>query len=156
MTPDHVTPPPTLPVMTGPRVGASVRWRRMLVPTLAGAGVALATVALHLRDPHQQGSWGLCPTVWIFGFDCPACGGLRAVHDLTDGNLLAALSSNLLVVLAIPVVLGFWVRRLLVTWRGGEAMRPLTVPTWVWWTGGVVLLVFTVLRNTAVGAWFAP
>ena len=38
------------------------------------------------------------------GFYCPGCGGLRAVHDLTHGDVGAALSSNILVTLLIPVV----------------------------------------------------
>ena len=37
------------------------------------------------------------------GIYCPGCGGLRAVNDLTNGDVGAALSSNILVTLMIPV-----------------------------------------------------
>lgn len=114
-----------------------------------------ATAALHVRDPHQRGSWGICPTALV-GFACPFCGSLRAVHDLTNLDLAAAASSNLLLVLALPVVLVLWVRRLVVCWQGGEAMAPLRVPASLWWALGAVLTVFTVLRNLPAGAWFAP
>lgn len=117
--------------------------------------MALATLALHLRDPHVQGSWGVCPTA-LLGFACPLCGGLRAVNDLTHVELVAAMSSNLLVVLGIPIVVGLWLRRLAACWHGGEAMRPLRVPPVAWWGLGLVVASFTLLRNLPVGAWFAP
>ena len=87
----------------------------MLAPALTIGGLALATLALHLRDPHQDGSWGLCPSA-AMGFYCPGCGGLRAVNDLTNGDVGAALSSNVVVTLLIPFAVV-----LLVIWAG----RPL-------------------------------
>ena len=46
-----------------------------------------ATIALRLRDPHDSGSWGYCPWKLLTGLDCPGCGALRAVNDLTHGDL---------------------------------------------------------------------
>lgn len=107
----------------------------------------LGAVALHLRDPHVEGSWGFCPFQAMTGLDCPFCGGLRAVNLLTNLDVTGAASSNLLVVVGLPVVVAFWLRRLLACWRGGGAMRPLTVPGAVW-VGLLVLgTVFTVVRN---------
>ena len=54
----------------------------MLAPALTIGGLSLATLALHLRDPHSSGTWGYCPSA-LLGFSCPGCGGLRAVNDLT-------------------------------------------------------------------------
>ncbi|MFB9314888.1 DUF2752 domain-containing protein [Nocardioides plantarum] len=129
------------------------RPRRVAGPALTIAGLAAATLALALRDPHQHGSWGLCPSQ-AMGFDCPGCGGLRAVNDLTHGRLLDAASSNLYLVVAIPVVvllLGRWV---VDAWRGTERpASPLTVPLLV--TAGLVLVAFTVLRNVPACGWLA-
>lgn len=130
------------------------RATRLASPLVTGAAVALATVALHVRDPHVSGSWGFCPTQALTALDCPLCGGLRAVHDLTNGDLSAAASSNLLLVVALPVVLALWVRRLVACWRGGAAMRPLAAPTWLWVLGLGVVAVFTVARNLP-GSWLA-
>ena len=125
----------------------SERARRLASPLAAGGLVALATLALRLRDPHVAGSWGGCPTKLLTDLDCPLCGGLRAVNDLTRLDVGAALSSNLVVVVAIVPILFFWGRRLVACWRGGEAMRPLSIPSWVWVVGLVVLSAFTVVRN---------
>lgn len=118
-------------------------------------GLGLATLALHLRDPHETGSWGLCPSA-LLGWWCPGCGGLRAVNDLTHLQVADAASSNLALVAAIPVFaawFGWWLVR---RWRGEE--RPVPVTTWLplLVTAVTVVAAFTVLRNTAAGAWLAP
>lgn len=123
------------------------RARRLASPLAIGGVVAAATLALRLRDPHMSGAWGGCPTKLLTDLDCPLCGSLRAVNDLTHLDVGAALSSNLLLVLAVPAILFFWGRRLVACWRGGEAVRPLAIPSWVWVAGLVVLTVFTVVRN---------
>lgn len=133
------------------------RARRLASPLAAGGLVLAATAALAVRDPHQQGSWGVCPTA-LLGFDCPLCGSLRAVHDLTAGDLAAAASSNLLLVVALPVVVALWVRRVVKLSRGPVPPVDLArVPRAAWWTLGLVVLVFTLLRNTGVppGPWLA-
>ena len=75
----------------------------VLAPALTIGGLALATVALHVRDPHQHGAWGLCPSA-AMGVYCPGCGGLRAVNDLTNAHVGAAASSNLLLVVLMPFI----------------------------------------------------
>ena len=75
------------------------RWDALRTPLLTIGGLAAATVALHFRDPHSQYSWGMCPSAAL-GLSCPGCGGLRAVNDLTNGDLAGAASSNLLLVVA--------------------------------------------------------
>jgi hypothetical protein len=127
----------------------------MVAPAAAIGALSLLTLALHARDPHQHGSWGLCPSAML-GVYCPGCGGLRAVNDLTHGDIGAALSSNILVTLLIPVgvvLLAVWA---VDRWRGHtrqvpwQRLRPLVVAVLA------VLVVFTVARNTGSGAWLAP
>lgn len=128
----------------------------MVAPAATIGTLALATLALHYRDPHQHGSWGLCPFNAATGLYCPGCGGLRAVNDLTDGHVGAALSSNILVTLLIPVgaaLLALWAFD---RWRGQDRhvpwsrLRPVVVALLT------VMFVFTVVRNTGSGAWLAP
>jgi uncharacterized membrane protein HdeD (DUF308 family) len=134
---------------------ATSRWQRMLAPALTIGGLGAATVALHFRDPHASGSWGICPTAAL-GFACPGCGGLRAVNDLTNLQLADAASSNLLFVLALPLVLFGTARWVVDQWRG-VTRTPTQWPVWPLTTGVVALLVaFTVLRNLPQFAWLAP
>jgi len=133
----------------------ATRGRRLLAPGLTIGGLALATLALHVRDPHQHGSWGFCPSA-AMGFYCPGCGGLRAVNDLTHGDVGAALSSNILVTLLIPVVsLGLLVW-LADRWRGRTRELNAARITRVAVLFCVVAVAFAVVRNTSFGAWLAP
>lgn len=127
----------------------------MVPPALVGGGLAAASVALHFRDPHAQGSWGVCP-LSLLGVDCPGCGGLRAVNDLGNLRVLDAASSNLLFVLAIPALVWVFWRWSAGRWTGREwepsdrSLRYAAIAL------VVTTVVFAVLRNTAAGAWLAP
>jgi hypothetical protein len=133
------------------------RARRTAGPLAAAASVGAAALALRLRDPHQQGSWGLCPFKAITGWNCPLCGGLRAVNDLGHGQLAEAAHSNLLFVgLLLPLAVGGWALWAQHTWTGSSrppsaaTVRTLTVVL------GVLAVAFTVYRNTPWGsAWRA-
>lgn len=126
--------------MTSPAQGLLVPGRRgalvrVRTPLITGGVLAAAAVGVALRDPHRPGSWGVCPFLLLTGQPCPLCGGLRAVHDLSRGDLAGAWGSNALVVVLLPVVavvIGAWtVRR----WRGsGREEAPLTSPraAWLW------------------------
>lgn len=140
------------------------RARRLVEPLGLGAATLSATVALHLRDPHVQGSWGVCPLKLITGgLDCPACGGLRAVNDLTNLDLGAALSSNALFVVLIPVLVIAWIAWVRRAWRGPDAaaaqrtgllalMRRYSVLPVAFFTMAVV---FAVVRNLPFASWLA-
>ncbi len=129
----------------------------MLAPAATIGGLSLLTLALHVRDPHEHGSWGLCPSA-AMGFYCPGCGGLRAVNDLTHGDVGAALSSNIARHAAHPgghvgllgsVASGSWQGRPSRTTRCWS-------PAGRWSPAVTVAVVFAVVRNLSVGAWLAP
>ena len=117
-----------------------------------GAGLALA---LHFHDPHQSGSWGLCPFLMITGRPCPGCGGLRAINDLTRGDLLAAVSSNVLAVALVGILGVAWVLWLGRRLRGVED-RMIALSPRVSLAAAAVVVGFGVLRNLPFGAWLAP
>lgn len=130
---------------------------RMRAPLLTAGAVGVATIALHLRDPHTSGSWGYCPFYAMTGMYCPGCGGLRAVNDLTNLDLVGAASSNLLFVASIPLILLFWLRWARRSWKGGEVAAPAPAGTVALVTVvAVLMVVFTVLRNLPAGSWLAP
>lgn len=134
---------------------STTRGQRMRGPVLLIGGLAVVTLALRLRDPHQHGAWGFCPSA-AMGIYCPGCGGLRAVNDLTHGDIGAAASSNLMLLLALPVVIFVLGRWAWDSWTGRErAYRPRVV-LGVTAAYCVALAVFTVLRNLPVGSWLAP
>lgn len=149
------TTPEAGPVTAAPAPGGPWRDPRPRRTRLAGPLTALgivgaATAYVALVDPGQPGHYPGCPFLALTGFDCPACGGLRAVHALAHGDVVAAMDHNLLAVLAVPVVAVLWVLWVVRAWRGVSvsadpvvlARRNRTV------IGvGVLLLVFWLVRN---------
>lgn len=148
-----LTPPPPTPV--GPQRAPRSRGELLRAPLLWGAAGAAATVALHFRDPHEKGSWGLCPFLLISGQPCPGCGGLRAVNDLTRGDWAAALSSNAMAV-AFVLTLGVaWVVWVVRRARG----RDVPLMKLGWRTAAVAFVVvfsFAIFRLTPWGEFLQP
>lgn len=130
-------------------------WRRVSVPGAVALAVLAASVVLHLRDPHAQGSYGFCPWLLVTGTDCPGCGGLRAVHDLTRGDLAAAFSSNALFVGSIPLVAVLWLRWARDRWRGVRRRVDARRGTRAALVFSAVVLVFWVVRNLPWFGWLA-
>jgi hypothetical protein len=156
----NTRPPPAGTVAPGaphPQPGPSSRTYRLRGPLLTAGLVAGLTIALHLRDPHESGSWGYCPWLQLTGHYCPGCGGLRAVNDLTNGDLLGAASSNLLFVAAVPLLVVWWLGWTRRAWTGGTASGSRSEHPGAWIALLVVaMVVFGVLRNVPAGSWLAP
>lgn len=142
-------------VLPGPLRGAS-RAARLRAPLLTAGAVGAATLALHLRDPHDQGSWGLCPVYATTGLYCPGCGALRAVNDLTNLDVVGAASSNLLFVASIPLLVLFWAWWLRRAWSGGPSGPGVRRAGPLIATMAVLMVAFAVLRNLPAGSWLAP
>lgn len=110
---------------------------------------------LHFRDPHQSGSYGFCPFLLVTGQPCPGCGGLRAMNNLTHGDVIGALSSNamavvLLAVMSVAGTIWFYkrLRRQNVPLLAGRSP--------ILWGLVAAFAVFGVFRLTPYGAWFLP
>lgn len=135
---------------------AAPGWRGVRTPVLVAGVLLAASIALHVRDPHRSGSYGFCPWLALTGTYCPGCGGLRAVNDLTHFNLLAAASSNLLLVASLPFVALWWLRSFVDGWRG--VRRHLSDRS-AYVVLVVVLastMVFWVVRNLPFASWLTP
>jgi hypothetical protein len=132
------------------------RGRRLQAPVLVAGGLLVASLALHVRDPHRSGSWGFCPWLALTGTYCPGCGGLRAVNDLTHGDVLGAASSNLLFVGTVPLIALWWLRRVSDAWRGVRRTveERLALRLTLLLVGAS--LVFWVVRNLPFAGWLAP
>jgi hypothetical protein len=141
-------------VLAAPPAPPATRGRRILAPAATIGALSLATLALRLRDPHESGSWGFCPSA-AMGLYCPGCGGLRAVNDLTHGQLGAAASSNLLLIVAMPVVVFLLGRWCLDAWTGRVRDHSIRLAGWSTAVVLVAMVAFTVARNLP-GAWLAP
>lgn len=130
--------------------------RRLAPPLLVAGGVLVASVALHLRDPHEQGSWGFCPWLMLTGTYCPGCGGLRAVNDLTRGDVGAAFASNALFVASLPALAVMWGRSVIQRWRGRLIQLPSRWVTFFAASSLTLIVTFWVVRNLPFADFLRP
>jgi len=121
--------------------------RSKAAPFIAGGLLLSGCVALAIVDPTHGPP--ICPFKAVTGLDCPGCGGTRAAHQLFTGHLGAALSYNVLAVVAMPFILwGLFVS--LTAMLGGPRWRGISLsPQWTR-VALVLILVFWVVRNVPV------
>jgi hypothetical protein len=128
--------------------------RRLAAPAAVAALAVGATTLVAAVDPNQPGHYPTCPFLFLTGLYCPGCGSLRAVHALTELDLLAALDRNPLTVLAVPFLVLAWAR-----WtrrRATGRIRDRVLPGWVIWGLLAAVCAFWVLRNLPGAGWLAP
>lgn len=124
-------------------------------PAIAGAVGVGAFALLHFHDPHNVGSYGFCPFLELTGKPCPGCGGLRAINNLTRGDFVAAVSSNVMAVVLVGVLAVAWVlwvaRRL-----RGQGGPMIVLNTKVSLAVLAAFAVFGIVRNLPFGSWMMP
>ena len=78
---------------------------------LLTAVVGLLGLVLYANYDPTAGRWALqCAFRQLTGWQCPGCGGQRAVYALLHGHVVQAVSYNLYAVVAYPYALLFVVR----------------------------------------------
>lgn len=115
---------------------------RSTISTGLASGAALlgAITYVGLVDPHRPGSlFPPCPFKLVTGWNCPACGGLRMVHDLLHGEITAALTDNVFLLVALPA-LALWI---LLRRRQGAAVFNTAAIVVI----AVTTITWTVIRN---------
>lgn len=138
--------PPLLP----PPAGPVRRWPLMLCLGALAAGVAVMLV-LHFFPPGHYPIYPVCPLRQHTGLDCPGCGGLRAMHQLTNGNFAAAWHLNPFVFVLAP--LGIY--ETAVRFSANRARLSLLARPRLLLALGLLLLAFTILRNLPrLAQWF--
>ncbi len=112
----------------------------------AAAGIS-AVALLAVVDPHEAGTYPVCPSISIFGVNCPLCGGLRGVNLLTRGDVAGAVSSNAL--LPLVILLGVWAWLLWAARAADLRWRLPAIPTSrpLWVAVGVLVVAYGVARN---------
>ena len=146
--PDSSRPQPPAP----PRIAVAAARPFPIAPIAMATLVVLAGI-LYWFDPVQHSFFPVCFFHQFTGLHCPGCGGLRAVHHLTHGELRAAFHCNPLLVSALPFAAWLGFRGL----RPGGALSNATFTRLAWATL-VGVLVFGVLRNLPgpAFAWMSP
>lgn len=130
--------------------------RRLAGPVAASFALGAAAVYTAVANPYHAGFFPACIFHAATGTWCPGCGGLRATHELLNGDVGAAIGMNPVVVFVIlPLIIfamGWWLLS-----ATGVRLPKLVIPTWTAWALPALLGVFWVARNIpALEPWLAP
>ncbi len=120
------------------------RWK---APVAVAGAVAACCGYLAAVDPDGGAPLPACPLHALTGWWCPLCGSLRGVHHLLRGDPVAALSSNVALVVLLPVLVYAWVAWLSDAVGGPRLARPAAVPRWQVWVVVGVAALYGVARN---------
>jgi hypothetical protein len=108
--------------------------------------VGTVAVILHLYSPYDAGIYAACPFKALTDLNCPGCGTLRGLHELTFGHFGTAFDLNPLMVLSLPFI-AFSIIKYIVAGILGRAERRIFIPSaFIWALLGVIIL-FWILRN---------
>lgn len=81
---------------------------RILIPVI----LLVAGIFYFFADPGRTVFMPRCVMKTLTGYQCPSCGGQRALHALLHGHPLQAISYNYFFVLSVPLLLvtlyAFW------------------------------------------------
>lgn len=123
----------------------------MATPASAGLAGAAALAFLYHVNPHTRQVFVPCPFHALTGLYCPACGGLRMVHDLLHGDVVTALHDNAVAIPAVAIAALAWLNWAVGCWRGKP---PVPVDRKPWFSPAILvaMAIWTVVRNLP----FAP
>lgn len=130
-----------------PRIEANRAWPLPLVLSLLALTLAGAAL-LFLFDPARHAFYPVCLFKKMTGYDCPGCGGLRALHQLLRGDVWRAFQLNPLVVVGLPLA-GLWIVRARRNAARGRPSGGGAMVFWAWlWL--VVIVLFGIMRNLPI------
>jgi hypothetical protein len=120
-------------------------------PVSGAVGAGACAAFLYFANPHTHQVFLPCPFHAMTGLYCPACGGLRMVHDALHGEFAQALHDNALALPALTIAALAWLNWMIGCWRGSPPIR-IRRRAWVTTAVLIVMAAWTVLRNLP----FAP
>lgn len=116
------------------------------------AVVILGLMYAFVIDPEgNPDAYFPCTFYTAFSLYCPGCGNTRALHALTHGHIIQAFDYNFLFPFAALVLAWYYLVALTtLLFRKRVMWMPQSLPVWSAIAIGVVIVLFTVLRNIPV------
>lgn len=104
-------------------------------------------------DPSSNKYFPTCPFYKFTGLFCPGCGSQRALHYLLVGNVEAAVNSNVLLVIFLPLLIFYYLAEA-INYFSPKKLVQINIVNKVWfiYSIGGVIIVFWIVRNLSFSA----
>ena len=127
---------------------------KMVPMVVAAVSVVTAAGLLYFFNPSVWHIYPVCMFHQLTGWNCPGCGGTRAIYALLHGQLWLALRDNALAVLGLLALAG---RSVWLAWHWLHGRRPGPILPSRWLIPLLVVMVaFGILRNLPWFAFLSP
>ncbi len=123
--------------------------------SVVGLAGIVALFVFFRYSPTEHNFFPRCVFHLVSGWDCPGCGGQRALHQLLHGNLGLALRQNALFILLLPVGGWYLLRFVLQKSTGRTLPSPFSHHLWPWILC-VIVISFGLVRNLPGFDWLRP
>lgn len=134
-------------VAKSPKLSSLPLWRWRYV--FLGLALLPCLALVYARNPEEPGFYPPCLFYTFTGLHCPGCGALRGLHQLLNGNLIAAFGYNPYAMLALPVI-AFALLGTALSSAWEKQMPRVFVHHLLIWGLLAAVLAFWVLRNLPV------
>ena len=121
---------------------------------VSGFAIIGASAVIYFFNPSTHGFYPVCLFHAVTGWNCPGCGGTRAVYALLHGNFSLALKDNALFVLTLPVLAVWGARKILQQMRNQPVQFKFS-PN-ILWSYFAVMVIFSIVRNLPGFEWLSP
>lgn len=98
-----------------------------------------------LNPENNNNTFATCILKYTTGYDCPGCGGQRALHHILHGNLVQAFKLNPFIYILFPVISYYLVRNILIPFN--VILPPIKLSNRTILLVLILLLLFAILRN---------
>ncbi|MFN0081317.1 MAG: DUF2752 domain-containing protein [Ferruginibacter sp.] len=115
-----------------------------------------AVFVYYMYDPTTSGYFPDCPFYKLTGLFCPGCGAQRSIHYLLTGNIAAAMRSNILLVIFLPFLMGYYIVQTFNYYRPQQNINiGIVHKTWFIYSIAIVFVFYWAARNIGfLGAGF--
>lgn len=125
----------------------------LLLP-VASLAITTTVISLSLWFGTRGASCGI---LQLTGLYCPGCGGTRCAIALSHGNVSQAWGNNALLTAGVICfsLMSLYLITTVTLLGNRTPQMPNIKPRWIG-IGFAVIILFTILRNTAKFSWLAP
>ncbi len=122
--------------------------RRQLFIILGGIVAIVLFIAVYDSYNPTITKWmPKCPSMLLFGVECPGCGTQRAIHSILNGEFRAAFFYNPLMVLSVPYILLLLLSEITFMKIRYPRFRAIISGQKSIWIVLALLILYTIIRN---------